>query len=103
MPDAKHVYHLFVIRTPQRDELATFLKENGIFTGIHYPIPCHLQKAYDSLGYKKGDFPITDEYADQILSLPMSEQLKEEEIGYVADRIKTFFAWNCKTQIRNFG
>ena len=90
MPDAKHVYHLFVIRTQKRDELMNFLKENQIYTGMHYPIPCHLQKAYDFLGYKKGDFPNSEKYANEILSLPMSEQLKEEEIKYVSEKIKIF-------------
>ncbi|RPI03740.1 MAG: DegT/DnrJ/EryC1/StrS family aminotransferase [Calditrichaeota bacterium] len=91
MPDAKHVYHLFVIRTPRRDELQAFLNANQIYTGIHYPIPCHLQNAYKTLGYKKGDFPVTDGYAEQLLSLPMSEQLKEEEIAFVAEMIIKFF------------
>lgn len=92
MPGCKHVYHLFVIRTGKRDELQNHLKDRQIYTGIHYPIPCHLQKAYDHLGYEKGDFPISEEYADQILSLPMSEQLTEDEIKYTCDTIKEFFA-----------
>jgi dTDP-4-amino-4,6-dideoxygalactose transaminase len=92
MQGGKHVYHLFVIRTSRRDELQKFLGEQQVYTGIHYPIPCHMQNAYKSLGYKKGDFPVTDEYADQLLSLPMSEQLKEEEIAFVAEKIKEFFA-----------
>ncbi len=90
MPGAKHVYHLFVIRTSRRDELQQYLSDNQIYTGIHYPIPCHQQKAYESLGYKKGDFAVTDEYADQILSLPMSEQLKPEEIEYTCQKIRAF-------------
>lgn len=91
MANAKHVYHLFVIRTPRRDELQKFLAEAQVYTGIHYPIPCHLQNAYTSLGYSKGDFPVTDGYADHLLSLPMSEQLKEDEIAFVAQKIKEFF------------
>ena len=91
MAEAKHVYHLYVIRSARREALQEFLKEKQIFTGIHYPIPCHLQKAYSELSYKRGDFPVTEEYADQILSLPMSEQLGEEEIAYVADMVKEFF------------
>jgi len=92
MAGAKHVYHLFVIRTQQRDALLSYLHENEIYTGIHYPVPCHLQKAYASLGYRRGDFPISEAYADEMLSLPMSEMLKEEEIAYVAQTIKAFFA-----------
>ena len=91
MPGAKHVYHLFVIRSRKRDELMNYLKENDIYTGLHYPIPCHLQNAYKSLGYKEGDFPISEKFAGEILSLPISEQLKEEEIEYVAEKIKEFY------------
>lgn len=85
------VYHLFVIGTPKRDELQTFLKDRGIFTGIHYPIPVHLQKAVEFLGYKKGDFPVTEHAVSQILSLPMYAELTDDEIKYVADSISTFF------------
>jgi dTDP-4-amino-4,6-dideoxygalactose transaminase len=92
MPGAKHVYHLFVIRAKRRDELMNYLKENEIYTGLHYPIPCHLQNAYKFLGYKEGDFPVSEQYSKEILSLPMSEQLKEEEIKYVAEKIKEFYS-----------
>lgn len=91
MEGAKHVYHLYVIRTEKRDELQKYLAANNIFTGIHYPIPCHLQNAYKNLGYKKGDFPITESYAERLLSLPMSEQLKEDQIAYVSETIKKFW------------
>jgi dTDP-4-amino-4,6-dideoxygalactose transaminase len=91
MPEAKHVYHLFVVRVPRREELANFLNENGIYTGIHYPIPCHLQKAYCFLNYQKGSFPISEKYANEILSLPMFAELKEEEIEYVAAKIREFY------------
>ena len=91
MPGAKHVYHLFVIRARKRDELMNYLKDNEIYTGLHYPIPCHLQNAYKSLGYKEGDFPISEKYSKEILSLPMSEQLKENEIEFVSDNIREFY------------
>jgi len=91
MPDAKHVYHLFVVRCKKRDKLMKFLKDNQIYTGLHYPIPCHLQKAYKNLGYHEGNFPISEKYADEILSLPMSEQLNKDEIKYVAEKIKSFY------------
>ncbi len=94
MHGARHVYHLFVIRTQKRDELQKYLGENQIYTGIHYPIPCHLQKAYDSLNYTKGAFPLTEQYADEILSLPMSEQLTHDEIVHACNVIKQFFAGN---------
>jgi len=88
---AYSVYHLFVVRVPRREELAQFLQENGIYTGIHYPIPCHRQKAYDFLGYAEGSFPVAEKYAKEIISLPMSEQLKEEEIQYVCGKIREFY------------
>ena len=86
------VYHLYVIRTPKRDELQSFLKEQGVFTGIHYPVPIHLQKAVDFLGYKKGDLPVTEDVVSQILSLPMYAEINEAEIKYVVDSIKRFQA-----------
>ncbi len=84
------VYHLYVISSPKRDELQAFLKDKGIFTGIHYPIPVHLQKATEFLGYKKGDFPVTEHAVSQILSLPMYAELGDDEIKYVVDAIKAF-------------
>ena len=88
----KHVYHLYVIRTEKRDELQEYLKSNGIFTGLHYPIPLHLQKAYKYLGYNEGDFPVAEECSKQILSVPMFPELTREEIKEVVSEIKTFFA-----------
>jgi len=86
----KHVYHLYVIRTDRRDELQEYLKSKGIGTGLHYPMPLHLQKAYEYLGYKEGDFPVAEECAKQILSLPMFPELTQEEIEKVVSEIKTF-------------
>jgi dTDP-4-amino-4,6-dideoxygalactose transaminase len=86
------VFHLYVIQTPKRDELQVYLKEHGIFTGIHYPIPIHLQKACATLGYKQGDFPVTEEVTPRILSLPMFAELQDNEIEYVVNTIKEFFA-----------
>lgn len=85
------VYHLYVINTPKRDELQNFLKEQGIFTGIHYPIPVHLQKSMEYLGYKLGDFPVTEGVTPKILSLPMFAELRDEEIEYIAKNISNFF------------
>lgn len=88
--NARHVYHLYVVRAAKREALQKHLKNNGIATGIHYPIPVHEQPAYQYLGYKKGDFPISEAYAEQILSLPMYPELTEEQIAYVAKAIKGF-------------
>jgi dTDP-4-amino-4,6-dideoxygalactose transaminase len=86
-----HIYHLYVVQVPKRDELQAWLKERGIFTGIHYPVPNHLQPAMKSLGYKEGDFPVTENIISKILSLPMFAELIDEEIYAVADAIKSFY------------
>ena len=87
---AKHIYHLYVARVQKRDALIEFLKKNDIFASIHYPVPIHLQKAYAPLGLKRGSFPITEKMADEIVSLPMFPELKEEEIRLIAQKIKEF-------------
>jgi dTDP-4-amino-4,6-dideoxygalactose transaminase len=87
---AKHVYHLYVIRIKKRDSLQAFLKEKGIETLIHYPIPIHLQKAYKELGYRKGDLPITEQCSQEILSLPFFPEMTESEIEEVANQIRCF-------------
>jgi dTDP-4-amino-4,6-dideoxygalactose transaminase len=87
---SKSVYHLYVVKTQSRDELQEHLKESGVATGIHYPIPVHLQKAYASMGWKKGDFPVSEAAAEQILSLPMYAGLTPEQQNTVADGIARF-------------
>ncbi len=87
---AKHVYHLFVIRINKRDALKDYLQERGVGTHIHYPIPIHLQEAYEKLGYKTGDFPISERNAGEILSLPIYPELTTEEIEEVASLIMEF-------------
>ena len=84
------VYHLYVIRVEDRDRLRPYLQDKGITTGIHYPIPIHLQPAYRDLGYKKGSCPVTEEYARQVLSLPMYAELTPASIEYVAGAIRGF-------------
>jgi dTDP-4-amino-4,6-dideoxygalactose transaminase len=88
---ARHVYHLFVIRTSKRDDLRKYLMDRSIETAIHYPIPPHLQKSFKGLGYKKGDFPRTETIADTALSLPLWPGLEAEQVEYVCDVIKKFF------------
>ena len=87
---ATHAYHLYVVRTKNRDELQKYLSDNGIGTLIHYPIPPHLQEAYKYLGFKKGDFPIAEEIANTCLSLPIWPGLKEEGVTIITDAIKKF-------------
>ncbi|KOP25817.1 erythromycin biosynthesis sensory transduction protein eryC1 [Hapalosiphon sp. MRB220] len=84
MPYSHHVYHVYAVRTSQRDLLQQKLKEREIQTGIHYPIPVHLQQAYADLGYKVGDFPCAELVANEVLSLPMCAELSSEQIEFVS-------------------
>jgi dTDP-4-amino-4,6-dideoxygalactose transaminase len=88
---ARHVYHLFVIRTKKRNALQVFLKEKGIETLIHYPVPIHLQKAYAELSYRRGDLPVTEKVARETLSLPFYPELTSEEMREVQEQAKNFF------------
>lgn len=99
----KHVYHLFVIRILDdnlqkvkklRDNLKSFLQENNIASGLHYPIPLHKQKCFESLGYKNGEFPVSEKLADGGLSLPMYPELTNDQIEYVSEKIREFFLKN---------
>jgi len=89
----KSVYHLFVVRVKngKREDLMNFLKEKGVDTGLHYPIPIHLQKSYSNLNHKEGDFNKAEEYGKEILSLPIFPGMKNEEVEYVCDKIKEFY------------
>jgi dTDP-4-amino-4,6-dideoxygalactose transaminase len=91
-PYEKAVYHTFIIQTPKRDQLQKFLLENEIDTKIHYPVPIHLQEAAQTLGYKKGDFPVTEHQTDSILSLPVYPELTNEQVNYVAEKITAFYS-----------
>jgi dTDP-4-amino-4,6-dideoxygalactose transaminase len=84
------VWHLFVIRTTRRDDLRDYLSGLGIVAGIHYPIPIHLQPAYQHLGYSRGSFPVTERAAEQILSLPMYPELMISSVEYVAETLRAF-------------
>jgi dTDP-4-amino-4,6-dideoxygalactose transaminase len=85
--NSKHVYHLYIVRVNNRDELKNKLKDNDISAGIHYPIPLHLQPAYDYLDYDKGDFPVSEKVSDEILSLPMWPEIREGQIKTVIENI----------------
>jgi dTDP-4-amino-4,6-dideoxygalactose transaminase len=95
VPTDKHyekaVYHTFIIQTDKRDELKKFLSEKEIDTKIHYPIPIHLQDAAKYLGYRRGDFPVTEKQTGTILSLPVFPELSDDQVQYVADTIIKFF------------
>jgi len=89
--DYTQVFHLYVIETERRDALQAYLGEHGVPSLIHYPVPAHLQKGFDFLNNRAGDFPITERLAGEILSLPIFAEMTREQVDYVADRIKDFF------------
>jgi dTDP-4-amino-4,6-dideoxygalactose transaminase len=88
MPWARHVYHVYTLRTDDRDGLQAALQAEGIQTGIHYPVPAHLQPAYADLGYGRGDFPRSESAAEQVLSLPLYPELSSEAVAEVAGAVK---------------
>lgn len=90
--DLSHVFHLFVAKVKDRSGLVAHLSAKMISTGVHYPVPNHLQEAYRELGYGKGDFPVTEASADEILSFPMFPELKYEDIRYVAGAVREYYA-----------
>ncbi len=101
LPESKHVYHLYVVRingktikqrTEIRNKLQSFLSDNDIASGLHYPIPLHLQKCFKHLGYNKGDFPVTEDLAETGISLPMFPELKDEQISFIAEKMSEFFS-----------
>jgi dTDP-4-amino-4,6-dideoxygalactose transaminase len=87
---AYHVYHLFVIRTPERDGLREHLEQAGVTSLMHYPIPVHLQDAYRELGHREGDLPATEAAAGEILSLPMHALITREGVGVVCERVREY-------------
>lgn len=87
---ADHNYHQYVVLCETRDHLKDYLEKNGISTIIHYPIPPHISQAYEYLGYHKGDFPISEKYADQVLSLPMFDGIREDEVMKVIEVINQY-------------
>ena len=88
---ARHVYHIYSVRTGSRDPLLEYLKKQGIGVMVHYPLPLHLQPAYRTLGYKNGDFPVAEKAAKEIVSLPMHPFLRYSQIEFTASHIKKFF------------
>uniref|UniRef100_UPI004047FC1B DegT/DnrJ/EryC1/StrS family aminotransferase n=1 Tax=Algoriphagus sp. TaxID=1872435 RepID=UPI004047FC1B len=89
--NSTHVYHLYVIKSKSRDSLQKYLSEKGIGALIHYPIPPHLQNAYSNLGYKKNDFPIAEDLANTMLSLPIWPGMTKNEVSYVCENISNYF------------
>jgi dTDP-4-amino-4,6-dideoxygalactose transaminase len=90
-PGNFHVYNQYTIRVQKRDELRSFLKENGVGSEVYYPLPLHLQNCYRELGYQKGAFPASERAAEEVLSLPIYAELTSEQQGYVVEKIAEFF------------
>jgi len=88
LPQARSVYHLFMVRVPRRDEVLAYVRGQGIGAGIHYPIPLHLQPVYRDLGYQEGDLPEAERAAKEVLSLPMYAELTQEQLERVADVLR---------------
>jgi len=89
-PDVIPVWHVFIVAHPDRDSLQAYLKEHGVGTLIHYPVPPHLSEAYQDMGYRAGDFPVSEEMANTILSIPMGPHLSMEDADYVIEKIREF-------------
>ena len=87
-----NTYHTFVIQTKKRNQLKKYLEKNGIPSLIHYPVPIHLQPAAKFLGYKKGDFPMTEKLSNTMLTLPINQELKLSELKYIAKTINFYFS-----------
>jgi dTDP-4-amino-4,6-dideoxygalactose transaminase len=87
----RHVYHVYAIRTRDRQQVQAALREQGIHTGIHYPIPVHLQEAHADLGYRRGDFPVSERLADEVLSLPMFPELTDSEVEEICSTVRGVF------------
>jgi dTDP-4-amino-4,6-dideoxygalactose transaminase len=90
-PHKKYVYHLYMIKVKNRDDLLKYLLANGIGAKIHYPVPLHLQPCSKNLGYQEGDFPVTEAQVKSIITLPVHQHLAEEQIDYVISKVKEFY------------
>ena len=91
-PGVRHVYHLYMVRAERRGELLRFLVDAGVEAKVHYPVPVHLQPAARQLGYAPGDFPFAEKDARTVVTLPAHPYLTDDEIDYVIDRVRAFYA-----------
>ena len=89
--ETSHIFHHFVLRTQKRDDLQVYLRENGVMTGVYYPMPLHVQPCFSGLGYKYGDFPVAEDASRTSLALPVFPELKVSEINYIIKKIRSFF------------
>ena len=84
----QHVFHIYAVRVGDRRHVMAALEEKGIACGVHYPLPIHLQTAYRSLGYKRGDFPMAEQCAKGFISLPMFPEMTAHQVAYVIDAVR---------------
>jgi dTDP-4-amino-4,6-dideoxygalactose transaminase len=87
-PNSVHAFHIYAVRVPERDAVRERMAQRGVNCGIHYPVPIHLQKAYNFLGHREGDFPVAEKCAREFLSLPMYPELRPEQIQFVVETLK---------------
>jgi dTDP-4-amino-4,6-dideoxygalactose transaminase len=90
--ECEHVYHLFVVQSKYRDELRNYLRSKGMATLIHYPVPPHLQDGFRNLNYKRGDFPVTEQLAEEIMSLPLWPGMSDDQVGRVIKAVRDYFS-----------
>lgn len=90
-PNMRHVYHLYMLHAQRRDELVAFLLKNGVDAKVHYPIPMHLQRASAYLGYKAGDFPVSEAHSKSVFTLPVHQHMTEDQKQYCVDMVKAFY------------
>ena len=100
-PGSRHVYHVFAVRIPHRDAQRAALTEAGVQTGVHYPIPLHLQPAYRNLGYARGDFPVAEAASEDVLSLPLYPELTDAQIETVVSVIRAGLPVSAGTPSRD--
>ena len=92
MSYAYHIWHIYPVRVKGRDGMMKKLGERGVATGIHYPVPAHLTRAYAVMGHKRGDFPVSEACGDEFMSLPMYPELSEEQVNYVVEGVRQVIA-----------
>jgi aminotransferase EvaB len=95
-PGVRHVYHLYILRATRRDALVAFLNERGVEAKVHYPTPVHLQPAAKHLGYKAGDFPVSEADSRQVVTLPVHEHLSDAELEYAIEQVRSFYAGGAR-------
>lgn len=93
-PDSEHIFHQYTLKVNngQRDALKTFLNAHDIPAMVYYPVPLHLQEAYGQLGYKKGDFPVTEELCTRVISLPIHTEMEDDQLAHIIDTVQKFFS-----------